>query len=889
MRQKIDWRNFIREKRVYLLSFFLPLCIWLGVLLAVGYEPFGQRTLLINDGMHQYFPFLSQYRERISEGSSFLYSFGGGMGFDFWQLFAYYLSSPLNLILVLFPSEWLGSVLNILVVVKMALCGLGFAGYMGMHGKGKDGRVVIYACGYSLCSFLVGYRANLMWIEVIALFPIILGAFEKLIQEGKWKLYTLTLALALWCNFYMTFMVCLFLILWFLLSDFHGLRHFFRRGLQFTGCSILAAGISAMVLLPAYLGVSGTGTFTLSGFELIGRFWEIMEVKNGGILAFSRPVTISNFAYEANLYCGIFTLGLCVLYFMNRKVSFGRRAKMFLLTAFLVISMDVRILNNIWHGFHSQVGVPNRFVFLLIFLMLLFAYEAQVNLEEYHWGQILGVCIGWIALFSLLFYTSDGEIPISSFVPSVILMVMYTFLHIWYQKSTLDRAIIPGILAAAVVIELAASTYYSLRTTGATAMDDYFRQRDGMLEAAHDLEENQNGIWRTEVYNSAMLNEGMAYNLKTTGLFSSMVEVDMVKGMRSIGYNCYSNQYNLRNGTPVIETLFGIRNQLLVKGDKNRFSKGYHEVKSYGDDGVTLYEKEDVLPVGYMIQKEGSSWKVKGKNAFKNQMTILNRMTGQQNEVFTQEKLKLSEVNGVEVEQITDVNFEYSQPEEGIEEHIVLEMVADGSKDLYLKEQDGWIDNTNIYVNDELIAQKDLLEHFYHIGEVEKGDVIRVGLHCRTDWEAPVLSGVSLYLYDFHADELKKAYDTLAQETLEVTSSSDSHVSGKIKVKDDGLLFLTIPYDDNWKLKVDGEEREFQKAGYGFMGVELTAGEHKIELDFSSGAFATGAWLSGISAAAFAGLCLLSKRIRQETKKEEDDVAEKKESGEQPEERSEEI
>lgn len=874
--KKIEWKNFIKENRVYLLSFFLPLCIWLGVLLAVGYEPFGQRTLLINDGMHQYFPFLSQYRERLSEGGSFLYSFGGGMGFDFWQLFVYYLSSPLNLILLLFPGEWLGSVLNVLIVVKMALCGLGFAGYMGLHGKGKDGKVVLYACGYSLCSFLVGYRANLMWIEVIALFPIILGAMEKLVREGAWRLYTITLALALWCNFYMGFMVCLFLGIWFLLSEFDGLRHFLKRGIQFAGSSLLAAGVSGMVLIPAYMGVSGAGTFTLSGFQLIGNLREIMMVEKGGFLAFSKPVTISNFPYEVNLYCGIFTLGLCALYFMNKKTALAKKVKMLLLVAFLVVSTDVQILNNIWHGFHSQVGVPNRFVFLLVFLMLLFAYDAHVHLEEFHWGQILGVCIGWIAVFSLLFYFSAGKITIASFVPSIILMVLYTFLHIWYQKSVADRAIIPGIVAAAVVIELTASTYYSLRTTGATAIDDYFRQRDAMLEAAQDLEENQKGIWRTEVYNSAMLNEGMAYNLKTTGLFSSMVDSDMVRAMSSLGYNCYSNQYNFQNGTPVIETVLGIRNRLLIQGDMNRLSQGYEKVKSYGKGGVELYENEHVLPVGYMIQPEGISWKVKGRNAFKNQMTILNRMTGQEHEIFTQEKLELAEENGVQVNQVTDVNFEYTNPDKKVEEHVVLEMKADSGKDLYFRESADWIDKTSIYVNEEQIAYKDLSSHFYHIGDVKKGDVIRIGLHCRTDSEAPVLSTFDLHLYDFHADELEKAYGELADEGMEVTSSSDSHVSGKIQVKEDGLMLLTIPYDDNWELRVDGKEQKPIKAGYGYMGVELSSGEHEIELTFTSGALAAGAWMSGISLAAFAGLWFMGTRRRRNTEKEKMDEAEQK-------------
>lgn len=40
----------------------------------------------------------------------------------FWGLWAYYLSSPLNLIIVLFPKEMLNMVLSHLYIIKIALC-----------------------------------------------------------------------------------------------------------------------------------------------------------------------------------------------------------------------------------------------------------------------------------------------------------------------------------------------------------------------------------------------------------------------------------------------------------------------------------------------------------------------------------------------------------------------------------------------------------------------------------------------------------------------------------------------------------------------------------------------------------------------------------------------
>lgn len=62
---------------------------------------------------------------------------------------------------------------------------------------------------------------------------------------------------------------------------------------------------------------------------------------------------------------------------------------------------------------------------------------------------------------------------------------------------------------------------------------------------------------------------------------------------------------------------------------------------------------------------------------------------------------------------------------------------------------------------------------------------------------------------------------------------NDSHVRGEASVPSDGYLLLTIPYEGGWKLRVDGEKQEILKADLGFMGVQMSAGSHSLELDYS--------------------------------------------------------
>jgi len=47
------------RKHVIALSFFMPLIVMTGCCIAFGIQPFGDNSLLIIDGLHQYMPFYS--------------------------------------------------------------------------------------------------------------------------------------------------------------------------------------------------------------------------------------------------------------------------------------------------------------------------------------------------------------------------------------------------------------------------------------------------------------------------------------------------------------------------------------------------------------------------------------------------------------------------------------------------------------------------------------------------------------------------------------------------------------------------------------------------------------------------------------------------------------
>ena len=66
---------------------FLPLLVMAGCCIVFGVQPFGDNSLLIIDGLHQYMPFYSVLYDKLKGGETLFYSFRSGLGINFLSLF----------------------------------------------------------------------------------------------------------------------------------------------------------------------------------------------------------------------------------------------------------------------------------------------------------------------------------------------------------------------------------------------------------------------------------------------------------------------------------------------------------------------------------------------------------------------------------------------------------------------------------------------------------------------------------------------------------------------------------------------------------------------------------------------------------------------------------
>ena len=125
-----SFRSRIRSNWVCLLSFAIPFLIMLTIFIINGIFPIGDESFMHSDMYHQYVPFLSEMLSKLHSGDSMTYSWNVGVGSNFLALYAYYMASPFNWLVVLFPAKYLIEFMSYLVILKIGFCGFTFAWYL---------------------------------------------------------------------------------------------------------------------------------------------------------------------------------------------------------------------------------------------------------------------------------------------------------------------------------------------------------------------------------------------------------------------------------------------------------------------------------------------------------------------------------------------------------------------------------------------------------------------------------------------------------------------------------------------------------------------------------------------------------------------------------------
>ncbi len=842
------------------------MAVMLAVMIGYGIQPFGDQSFIIIDGLHQYMPFYSVLYDKLKSGESLFYTFRTGLGINFLSLFSYYLSSPFNLLILLFKKTQINMVVSWIVAIKIALSGLCAAIYFGHKQEEGSPLLLVVSCAYALNSYMVGYSWNVMWLDAVMVFPIVILGIEKLIDEHDGKVYCLSLFYALYCNYYIAFMVCIFAVIWFFVYYFRYpdyarrsggsfkkfTKQFFIKGISFAVYSLLAAGLAAVILLPAYLGIKQTAAGdTMSGLPLHSWYASFTDLMTR-MFAMAEPISHDNFDGNGNLYFGIFTLVTLFLYCFNNKIPWGEKIKKIGVAALLFVSCNESVLNYIWHGFHDQYGIPNRFSFTMGFVLLMIMYDTLVHFDGLLiWQPLLCSVVVEGFLWISKSYATTPLVDLEEYIAAAVMIAVYggvLTLALWKKQYERQVMLLFSLIA---IGEMCVTAIMGFDSIGQITVSKFFSQIETMDEATASVDDGT--FFRSELADGKIVDESTLYPLKAISLFGSTAKVEVTQIMDALGFFTGANEYLYEGASPVTNLLFGVKYQYLRDSDNMRTEFNFSDFY----DDIDIYENPvENLSVGYLMDEEVDNWNYVSAYPF----TVLNSLcetAWNTDKLFHSIEVPDPQTDGVDVERTNAGEYHFSLHEK-MEDNLVFYIIVPEDADQLFLHYDGTqVENMTAIVKGTYIKDGDIDSQIIALGDAQAGDLVQITMSLKGEQEEGY---IRLSLASMSTAEFMSMAENVTENALQVTEHSSNHLEGTVTADKEQYLFLSIPYDEGWKVLVDGKKAETQTIGNAFLSVIIPEGEHEVSLTFTPPGYSVGWKVSLVSLVLFLLLQIYHKK-----------------------------
>lgn len=868
---------FLSSNFYVILSFVIGVVVMIFVYYANDMTPFGTKTILRMDLYHQYGPLFAELYTRVTNGYSLIYSWCTGLGGNFLGNLFNYLSGPVSVLLFFFKEENIPEAIAFMIMIKGALASSTFCYYIKKSMGVQSFSSVAFSILYASCGYFLAYYWNIMWLDCMYLFPLILLGIERIINHKKFALYSVALALTLFSNFYMGFMACLFSVIYFIayflmrvpLSSVKIWPTILSRTGMFAAGSLLAGGMSAFATLPTYYALQSTSAVTGTFPENIETYFKFFDFLANHMANMEPTIRSSGEDVLPNVYCGVIVFILIPLYIFAKSISKREKIISISLLVMFYLSFNLRQLNYIWHAMHFPNDLPYRFSFMYSCVLLIMCYKALLRIKEYS-GKELAISIGAAFVFVVLVEklgtknltksSPDGTSAELVILLNLIFIGLYAILILCFYSNKIREWIFTGFMLIAVFLELTISTpeLYDITVTKSSYSDDK-PEIQGIID---NLYSQDNDFYRLELADGRTLNDPAWHYYRGISTFSSMAYEQLAKLQNKLGLGSNDiNSFVYHNQTPIYNSMFNVKYIL----DRNTiYDAGMYNFVDNSSQ-FNVYENKYNLPIGFMADYGILDWQYNDINPFSSQLDFIRKATGNHNvQLFNAPNMYTSENNVVFEGDVINTSSVFTVYDTSQQSSVTITMTIDGDQPQHL-----YAYARSHVINSAVISSSTITEKSVGIGNpfiIDMGIVnpgeeasITLSIYDSNNQVTPESGSLDFFAYAFDTAAYIPLYEQLAESALQVTSYSDTSILGKINVKENGIMYTSIPYDTGWKVYVDGHEQQFSAIGNSLIGIDLTAGEHEIEFKFTPKGLTIGVVISILSLLVFIAIIFIIK------------------------------
>ena len=809
--------------------------ILLMVFLIEGFYPFGNGSISWCDMDQQVIPLLLSFKRIITGSESMLYSFHAAGGMNFWGVFFFFISSPVHLILLLVPDARMLEFMNVLTILKMALCGLTACIYLIRH-QHRPMYCFLFALLYAFSGYSLFFYQNTIWLDMAALFPLLMLSFEHLAARHQVRYYIFCMSAMMVLCYYIEYMVVVFTLLYFgvlaLTLNPENRKTVLSR---FLAGSLAAACLTCVVWLPSILQFlsSGRGTSILSTLADKTLFTHIQT---------TLPILFPSMMALAAICYGI----------VHTPLKKGLIKNYLFLLFLMLIPVFIEPVNTMWHT-GNYMSFPVRYGFILLFLMIILGayYLEKAVPAEKPKDQVQETVI-----FAALLLLSVTSCLLSHLVVNAQITVLSSYTHhLWGNSNSLQLLSLLALLEFPVflllirclnrntirplyfvilcLVLLVHSFWNNIQIYMISADTDehvYQYQQFTDLENFRPDEEKIAEGASPDFYRVKMrqkyyhANSLAALGFNTLGHYTSLTSQSYMFAMKNLGYSSYWMEVGGYGGTVLTDAYMAVAYQVeWADGMKSEYANNTYKV----------VRKPVVLPMGIASEESSSDT---------NHLERLSRFEVQEllwHKLFPHAEPALKSYSP-SVER--DINIAHAGGEYQLRQnltdthgHLIYQIQFDEPAYLYFDCFDELtnhlsepiynafritVDNKIIYSSYPTSINNGLVELGLFSNEMVEVDIeLLKPVNCR-----------SFGLFSLQMNQLQQAAKEC--EALGFKKTSNRSLSAVSSFEEDKTIFMSLPYDEGLTLKIDNKKAPLTESFDGFVSFRLPAGNHEISISF---------------------------------------------------------
>ncbi len=274
------------------LGFALPVAMLAALSAWGGVYPFGPASFLTEDLLYQYVDFFTWFRAVLLGDESLLYSTAQALGANTWGLYSYYLASPFNLLVALFPVEGVTLFTWVITALKLGCVQLAMTWFLRRRFGLSRGAALALALAFTWSSWTATQLRNPLWLDALICLPLMAAGAWALVREGRWRLLVGATAASIIVCWYTGYMTILFLCCYAVFECYlrcvdepgFGWRGVARTAARFAAAMAGALALAAFTFLPTVLAMTGDVSGRIAGEAAAGGVRWATALKLGGAM-----------------------------------------------------------------------------------------------------------------------------------------------------------------------------------------------------------------------------------------------------------------------------------------------------------------------------------------------------------------------------------------------------------------------------------------------------------------------------------------------------------------------------------------------------------------------------------------------------------------------------